>query len=374
MLRKPFTLIKIGDIQVRADLIWAFFFGLLFWMLGGSYLPTISPELGASDTWTLALASTAFLAISVAAHELGHSLTAKRLGIPVRAITLHIFGGLSQLEREPTRARDEFLIALAGPAVNLGLSVAFWGLIWAGVANVGLKLTTFGRLLATANLLLGGVNLVPALPLDGGRMIRALVWGKTGDERLGTRVGAALGRLAAALLYGWGTAMILWGDLAIGIWIMLVGWFMQAAVSAAERDLQLRSALAGLVAEDVMITDCPIARPTLTLQQFVNEVVKVTGRRNFPVSGGGPITGVISVRDIATIPLNRWADTTVGMAMTPLPKLPFVPPSMRAVEAFRQMRLRNQDQIVVLDGGSWMGMITRSHLLEQAQIHARPGP
>lgn len=121
-----------------------------------------------------------------------------------------------------------------------------------------------------------------------------------------------------------------------------------------------------------MITDCPIARPTLTLRQFVDEAVKGTGCRYFAVSGGGPITGVITVRDILRIPLVRWEDTTVGMAMTPLSELPFVPPRMQAVEAYWQMGLGNQDQIVVLDGGSWKGMITRSHLLEHAHLQPRP--
>jgi len=371
MNSKTFTLITIGGIQVQADFLWAFFFGILFFMLGGSYLPTISPELSALNTWTLALAIAAFFALSVAAHELGHSLTSIRLGIPVRAIRLHLLGGLSQLDREPTRARDEFLIALAGPAVNLGLSVAFWGLMSAGVDNVGLKLTTFGRLLATANLWLGGLNLIPVLPLDGGRLVGAVIWRITGDDKLGKRVGVALGRIAAAMLYASGAALIVWGDAANGIWVLLAGWIIQMAISSIEQDFKLRSALDGLVAEDVMTTDCLIASPTLTLQQFVDEVMKDTGCSYFAVSGGGPITGVITLRDILRIPLSYWEDTTVGMAMTPLSDLPFVSPRMQAVEAFWQMGLRNQEQIIVLDGGSWRGMITRTHLLEHARSQPR---
>ncbi len=372
MNSKTFTLIRIGGIQVQADFLWALFFGLLFIMLGSSYLPTITPELNPMNMWTLALAIAVFLALSVAAHEFGHSLTSIRLGIPVRAISLHLLGGLSRLDREPTRARHEFLIALAGPAVNLGLSVAFWGLMSAGVDNVGLKLTTFGRLLAIANLWLGGLNLIPVLPLDGGRLLGAAIWGITGDDKLGRRVAVAMGRIAAAMLYASGAALVVWGDAANGIWVLLAGWIIQMAVSSIEREYQLRSALDGLVAEDVMVTDCPIARPTLSLRRFVDEVMKDTGCSYFAVSGGGPITGVITLHDMLRIPLNNWEDTTVGMAMTPLSELPSVPPGIQAVEAFWQMGLRNQDQIIVLDDGSWRGMITRSHLLEHAQLQPRP--
>jgi Zn-dependent protease len=197
---------------------------------------------------------------SVVAHELAHSLVSQAHGIPVRDITLFIFGGVAQISEEPKRARDEFLMALAGPATSLVIAALF-GLLWLVSLPISLQLHALARWLAWINVSLALFNLIPGFPLDGGRVFRAIVWGVTGNLRRATQIATGLGRVVANGFIFWGIWQIFDGNWADGLWIAFIGWFLENAATASYRRVALQEMLASHTAREVMMTDLPAYRP-----------------------------------------------------------------------------------------------------------------
>ncbi|OGO15898.1 MAG: hypothetical protein A2Z14_14990 [Chloroflexi bacterium RBG_16_48_8] len=276
-MRNSVTLAKIFGIEIRVDLSWMLAFGVILWSLGSYYFPSTYPELSTLDVWTLAIAATTFLFVSIAAHGLGHSLVSARFGLPVGTITIFIFGGLAQMTRESQRPRDEFFIALAGPFVSLVLALSFGALGLAGLNAVGLKLVAFGRWMGTANLSLALFNLIPGFPLDGGRIFRSILWGFTGNFQRSTRIAARLGQATALGLMGWGVLQFLDGKIANDLWITLIGWFLYGAATNSLANLTLIEHFEGFTAQDIMISDCTFVSPSWTLDSFVREMAPSTG-------------------------------------------------------------------------------------------------
>ncbi|NIS80322.1 MAG: hypothetical protein GTO14_08980 [Anaerolineales bacterium] len=372
-MRNAIALAKIFGIEIRVDLTWMLAFGAILWSLGSYYFPSTYPELSTIDVWTLAIAVTTFLYVSIAAHELGHSLVSTRLGVPVTAITLFIFGGLAQMAREPRRARDEFFIAIAGPVVSLLLALGFGALSWAGPDAVGLKLAAFGRWMGIANLSLMLFNLIPGFPLDGGRVLRAFLWGMTGNFERSTKIAGFFGQVAAFGLMGWGALQILNGHLANGFWIVLVGWFLQNASVQSAANAALKAGLSGLKVREIMRNDGPAVPPSMTLERLLNEIAIPSGREWFPVSGGTQVTGVITLKEIKAIKQEYRGATTVGMAMKSLHELPAVHPDEGVYEAFEQMVMDNLSQLHVSENGNWMGVVTRESILATWRLRSKLG-
>lgn len=372
-MRKSIMLVKIFGIEIRVDLSWMLAFGVILWSLGSYYFPFTYPEMSTIDAWTLALAVTTFLYVSIAAHELGHSLVSVRLGIPVSSITLFIFGGLAQISKEPRRARDEFIIALAGPIVSLALALGFGVLGWAGQDAVGLKLTAFGRWMGTANLTLALFNLAPGFPLDGGRVLRATLWSVTGNYGRATKIASFFGQVAAFGLMGWGALQILSGHLANGVWIVLIGWFLQNSAVQSAANAALKTGLADLTVREIMHNDDPVVPPTMTLAQLLKEVAIPSGKEWFPVSSGAQVTGVITLNEIKAVEQERWGVTTVGMAMKSLDELPAIGPDEGVYEAFERMVMDNLNQLHVSEGGNWLGAVTREGIIATWRLRSKLG-
>jgi len=323
-MRNSFSLGTFFGVELRADLSWLIAFGLVAWMLSAHYFPA-NAGWSSGAALTLAVATAILLFASVVAHELGHSLVSKRLGLPVPRITLFIFGGMAQLSREPERPRDEFLIAAAGPLVSFVLALGFGALAWAGPGAVGLPLATAGRWLGTINLAFALFNLLPGFPLDGGRMLRAVVWGLTHNFKTATLTVGVTGKLIAFGIIFWGIWQIFQGNWADGLWITFVGWFIEQAATQSVARVALKDTLAGHTAREAMMSDCPHVPPAMTLQKLVDEVVLSSGRRCFPV-GGTRVTGLITLKEVRSIRRERWATTTVGTAMILLKELKAVSP------------------------------------------------
>lgn len=372
-MRNSFSLGTIFGIELRADFSWLVALVLLVWMLSAHYFPMNYVGLASDTTLALAIGTAIFSFASVVAHELGHSLVSARFGVPVPRITLFIFGGLAQLSREPERPRDEFLIAAAGPLVSFALTLVFGTLAWIGPDVVGVPLAAFGRWLGTINLGLALFNLLPGFPLDGGRILRAIVWALSRNFKRATFVAGAAGRLIAFGLIIWGLSLIFQGNWADGLWMAFIGWFIdQAAVQSVAR-VALQDMLAGHTAREAMMADCPRVGPAMTIQKLVDEAVLASGRRCFPVLGGNRVTGLITLNEIRNVPRVQWGTTTVGATMIPLKNLKTVSPDTGLFEVFEQMTEANVNQLPVVDAehGQLVGMIARDNIL--AFLQARAG-
>ena len=372
-MHNSFSLGKLFGIEIRADFSWLIGLVLLVWLLNAHYFPMTYPGWTSGAVLSAAVATAILFFLSVLAHELGHSLVSARLGMPVPRITLFIFGGLAQLSGEPKRPRDEFLISAAGPFVSLLLGLGFSALSWAGPDRVGIPLAAFGKWLGLVNLGLGLFNLLPGLPLDGGRILRALVWSRTNSFRKATIVAGWAGRVLAFGLILWGIFQVFQGNWADGLWMAFIGWFIEQAAAQSMARVALEDMLAGHTAREAMMTDCPRVSPAMTLQKLVDEVVLHSGRRCFPVVGGERITGLITLNEVTAIPRDQWVGTSVGTAMIPFKDLKSVSPNTGLFEVFQQMAEANLNQLPVVENGQFVGMVGRDGVIAFLQAHANLG-
>lgn len=304
------TGIRLGrffGIELRLDRSWFIAFFLISWLLAANQLPHNYPNWTPLAYWWIGLTASALLFASVMAHELGHAFVATRLGIPVRDITLFIFGGAARLGREPRRARDELLIALAGPAVSLLLAVSFAGLWSAGSGLAEPYRALFGWL-AAANAILGVFNLIPGFPMDGGRVVRAVLWGVTGNQRRATQTAANLGRLIAYMIIAWGVLQIFSGNLVGGIWMGFIGVFLNGSAAQAHRQAGLTSLPAGILARDLMIQSPPV-HPWDTLDVVVERMIQPNVPRCVPVVEGRAWSGLLTLAAIRRTPRHEWPVT-----------------------------------------------------------------
>ena len=293
-MRNTVSLGTLFGIELRASFSWLIAFGLLAGYLGAGYFPTTYPGWTSGARLSAVLATALLFFASLVAHELGHNLAAKRFGLSSPRITLSAFGGQSGLGGEPERPRDEFLIAAAGPLASLLLALGFGLLSWAGPDRVGLPLAAFSRWLGLANLVLALFHLLPGLPLDGGKVLRAATWGLTRNPRTATLIAGVGGRSVAFGLILWGVQLIFGGNWPVGLLVTLLGWHVDRAALESAAYAVLQNLLGGHTAREAMMTDCPRVGPTMMIQKLVDEVALTSGRSCFLVLGGTRVTGLIS--------------------------------------------------------------------------------
>ena len=362
-MRNTIRLGKVFGIEVGLDYSWFIILILITWSLAGHYLDVYqawTPEV----RWGLALLTALLFFASVLAHEFGHSVVANAVGVPVRSITLFIFGGVAQITHEPRRALHEFLIAIAGPLVSFALAITF-ALAWAAGQFLGVRsLAAVGSWLSATNLSLAVFNLIPGYPLDGGRVLRAIVWGATGNRSGATRVVGVIGQVVAWLFILGGIVLVFNGDWADGLWIAFIGWFLNSAATSSVREVGLQESLKGHTAREVMITDCPCVPPNLTLEQLVHDTILATGRRYFPVIDDGRLLGLVTVHRIKEVPRDQWPLTTVTQVMIPVERLVKTQPDEELAEVMERMASEDVNQLPVIDaGGRWVGMVARNNIL-----------
>jgi len=220
-----------------------------------------------------------------------------------------------------------------------------------------------GQWLGMINLVLALFNLLPAYPLDGGRILRAVIWGITRNYKAATLIVGGTGKLIAFGIIFWGFWLILQGDWANGLWIVLVGWFIQQAATQSLQQLTLISSLDGHTVREAMMVDCPRVSPTVTIQKLVEEIMPASGRRCFPVVGGMWVTGLITLNEIRNVPREQWATTTVGMAMVPVKELKAVSPESGLLDALEQLAQASVNQLPVMENNQVVGMIARDNIL-----------
>jgi len=363
---------KIFGISIKIHWSWFFIFALITWNLATGYFNQDDYESWSVGQRVLVgvIASILFFS-SVLAHELAHSLVARREGIPIDSITLFILGGVAHITEEPRRPGIEFRMAIAGPLCSAVLGVIC---ILAFLATTGTSepVAATALVLGLLNISLAVFNLIPGFPLDGGRVLRSIIWWRSKNLRTATKTASTIGRAVGFGLIFIGIAIALTEDWS-GLWYALVGWFLENAAATSYRQLAIRDVLAGHKVSELMYIDCPTTPSSITIEQLVQHYILNTGRSCFPVVRDSTVLGIVTMHDIKLIPRNRWATTTVGEVMTPLEKLKWVRPDDDLSYAMRIMTAGDINQLPVVENGNIVGMVARDRLLNFIDTRAELG-
>lgn len=357
-------LFSLFGFQVWVDASWLLIATLIAWTLAVAVFPTVIQGLDAVTYWWMAIAGTIGLLFSIVFHETAHSLVARRYGIEIRGITLFVFGGVAEMPGEPGSARAEFLMALAGPVSSLALSAALLASSTA-IEAVGGPRTITGVVgyLGGLNLILGLFNLVPAFPLDGGRMLRAALWAWWQDVARATRVAAAAGNGFGLLLIALGVFEVLRGDFIGGMWQFLIGMFLRAAASAGYRQTMAQRLLADVSVAQVMTPDPIAVPPDVSVESFVEEYLYRFHHREFPVARGGVPLGRIGTRQVAALDRDLWAGTAVSAVALGCTPEDIIAPDAGALQAFSQMAGSGRVHLFVVSGGRLVGIVSQHDLM-----------
>jgi len=346
-------------------------FGLLSWSLAQGYFPEEYPTLSTPAYWLLAAITSLLFFGSVLLHELGHALIALRNQIPVRGITLFIFGGVAQLERESPTPGAEFRIAIAGPAVILAMAAGFGGL-WLLDQQIP-RLAAPSIWLARINLILAVFNMIPGFPLGGGRVLRAIVWQYTGNLHRSTQVAAFSGQLIAFGFMGLGFFIALSGNFFNGLWLAFIGWFLQNAAAASSAQSNLQQSLQGVTVRQAMNDHYPTVPGTLSLNQLIEEQVLTGGHRYFFVGDNGQPRGMLTLTDVTAVPQRKWRYTTTEQVMKPMKTLICVKPDLDLIEALQIMNEANVAQVPVVDREQLVGVLSRERILHYLNLRLQLG-
>jgi Zn-dependent protease len=356
---------RIFGIEVRVSWVWAFLVaGVTF--LGSQQAAVVAPSLGAVVHLLVGIVVAVGFLVTVAAHELAHALVGRRRGVPATAVTLGVIGGLAPLSIQAPRARDEFAIGVAGPIVSLvvaGLTVVLALIAGPGggaMAALGGGLLVLGGL----NLVLGLISLLPGLPLDGGRVVRALAWGATRDRDRGNRVAATAGRVLGWSMVGGGAALVLADMVTGGLLVLLLGWMLATGSRQLDKRLRLEGLLRGHTVGEAYRADVPGLDPALTIDTFADRYEAEDGASAYPVVEGDRVLGVIGVRRLQRLGRRRFATTRAAAVMVTPPLAPFLAPGDELWSSVELMDRNGLDGLAVVDDGRLAGMVTRESIGE----------
>jgi Zn-dependent protease len=367
MFGARWRLFRVGGIPLYVDASWLLIVALLTWTLTERFQRAV-PDLAASTYWLLGLVTALAFFLCIVLHELGHALTAQQVGIPMRGITLFLFGGVTEMGGHPPSAGKEFLMAIAGPVVSAVLALALWGLAAVGArADWARPVVILLGHLALINLLVLGFNLVPAFPLDGGRVLRSILWGVMGSLRRATYWASLLGQGFAWLLIGLGFWLMIQGAWFDGLWLALIGLFLNNAARMGYQQVLVRQALQGEPVRRFMNPEPVVVPPSLDLRQWVEDYVYRYHHKTYPVGSNGHLEGVISTRDLGRFPRGEWDRHTVAEAMRPEVGAVSVPPGADALQALEQMQRTDASRLLVTEGGRLVGIISLKDLLRFLQ-------
>ena len=333
-------------------------------MLAADWLPAVIPHQSAGLYWVVAVAGAVLFIAALAAHEIAHAIVARRCGVQVRSITLWAMGGIAELEQEPPTARTDVQIAIAGPATSLAAGIVFGGAAildrsWHGPAVV----TAMLAWLSVMNVALALFNLLPGAPLDGGRILRGLLWKRSGDRQRASRAAARSGQVLGIGICAIGVLELLaWRDIG-GLWLMLIGWFLVTMARAEQQSDAAREALAGLLVRDIMLPHPDIGAAWCDVAEFTGRVVLSSHQTVFPVlSLGGDLAGVVFAGALARVPDADRATTRLGQVATPVPPAYIADPGSPASSLLSRPPLRGQLLAVVVEDRRVTGLVTTEEL------------
>ncbi len=358
---------KIAGISIYINVSWFIILVLLTWSLATGWFPIFYPGWTATTYWVISLVSALLLFVSVLLHELAHSLVARARGLSVKNITLFIFGGVSNIEQEPTSPGVEFQMAVVGPVVSLliGLLAYLLQLPFGGSKSPIVAILAY---LAVTNVLLGIFNLIPGFPLDGGRVLRSIIWKVTGSLQRATRIVTIVGQIIAYLFILWGIWQFFGGNILNGIWIGFIGWFLLSAAQSANSQVMLQSMFRGVTVSDVMNTNLVTVPANISLQRLVDEYFLPGGLRSALVMQADQLAGLITLSDIRHVPRDQWAQVPVGHAMIPLERLHVVSPQQSLNDVLPLMAGRDVNQLPVVQNGRLVGILSRDAIVRFLEV------
>ncbi|HEX6506562.1 MAG TPA: site-2 protease family protein [Chloroflexota bacterium] len=373
-MTRSFKVATIAGIEIYVDWTWLLAFAFFTWSLG-AYYDTTFHSWGHGTAYLIGAISTILLFVTVLIHELGHSFTARSLGLPVNSITLFIFGGVSNLSNEPQSPRTEFLVSFAGPLTSLILSGIFY-LLHAAAGGGSSEVSAVLGYLASVNLILAIFNLLPAFPLDGGRVFRSIVWGITGNMARSTRIAVTVSRLFAYLFIGLGLVdALVGGNFAGGLYLAFIGWFLYNSASASAQQAVMNEVLRGVDVRDVMDPAPPSIGPSVPVQSLVFDHLLDAGHRAVAIQDlDGTLLGLATLTDLRHVPQERWGTTPVSQIMTPAATLRTVAPTEDLRKAIGLLADNRYHQLPVVEQGRLVGMLNRDHVLRYLQQRQLQGP
>lgn len=323
--------------------------------------------------WAAAVLAAVLFFVTLLLHELSHAVVARRNGLVVRSITLFALGGVAHIEEDPRSAGVEFRMAAAGPATSFAIGLAClavaWSAGWRSTGDSGAAWTAIVGWLGYINVVLGAFNLIPGYPLDGGRVLRAILWARNKDAGRATRQAARVGQFVAFAFIAFGLLSAFTGAGFGGLWLAFIGWFLLEASRSSETQATFMDALRGVRVGDLMGRDCGIVEAAENLQTFVDRELLRTGRRCFVVVRDQRVAGLITPNEVRRIARAEWQARTVEDAMRPLGELRTVTPEMPASEALKIMVRDDIHQLPVVSNGHLDGLLTRAHILQAIQSH-----
>ena len=371
-----FNLGTLFGIQFKLHYTWFIIFVLITTSLSWQVFPANYSDWPVALYWITGIIASLLFFASVVAHELAHSLVGRANGIPVKSITLFIFGGVALMTKEATRPGAEFRMAVAGPACSLVIGGLFV-LLHLFTRSTIEPIAAMAYWLAYINVALAIFNLVPGFPLDGGRVFRSLWWRVTGNYRLSTQIATRVGQGVGYLFILGGILIVFLQPFGLswfsGLWLAFVGWFLENAASASYRQLQQREALQKFPASQVMTTGCSVVPPNITISQLLQKYILTSGHQCFLVADEGRLEGILMLPDIKSVPQQNWDLTQVREIMNPINKIKTVHADHDALSILEEMDENKTNQLLVASEGRVIGLITRDNLIKLLSIRSRLG-
>ena len=365
MFGKSVPIIRLLGFEIKIDPSWIIVLFLMIWSLSLGVFPQYYQGLPSTTYWWMGIFGAIGLFVSIVIHELFHSLVARRFGLSIRGITLFMFGGVAEMTEEPANAKTEFYMALAGPVTSIALGMIFYStyLILKRL-GVSMGITGIFGYLGIINWALAGFNLIPAFPLDGGRILRSILWWRKKDLRWATRIAPRMGEIFGFTLILLGVFSIFRGSFVGGIWLFLIGMFLQNASQVSMQRLMISKALEGETVRLFMKPD-PVTIPdTMTLKEAVEDYIYRYHYKMFPVVRNSKLVGCLTTRDIKVIPKEKWSTQTAGEVSKSCSIDNTIHPDTDATQALSLMNRTGNSRLMVVENDQLIGVITLKDLLQ----------
>jgi Zn-dependent protease/CBS domain-containing protein len=365
MFGKSVPIIRLLGFEIKIDPSWIIVLFLMIWSLSLGVFPQYYQGLPSTTYWWMGIFGAIGLFVSIVIHELFHSLVARRFGLSIRGITLFMFGGVAEMTEEPANAKTEFYMALAGPVTSIALGMIFYStyLILKRL-GVSMGITGIFGYLGIINWALAGFNLIPAFPLDGGRILRSILWWRKKDLRWATRIASRMGEIFGFTLIFLGVFSIFRGSFVGGIWLFLIGMFLQNASQVSMQRLMISKALEGETVRRFMKPD-PVTIPdTMTLKEAVEDYIYRYHYKMFPVVRNSKLVGCLTTRDIKVIPKEKWSTQTAGEVSKSCSIDNTIHPDTDATQALSLMNRTGNSRLMVVENDQLIGVITLKDLLQ----------
>jgi Zn-dependent protease/CBS domain-containing protein len=365
MFGKRIKLFKLLGFEVNIDLSWIIIAVLITWSLSAGLFPYLYPGLERQTYWIMGVVGALGLFASIVAHEFCHSIVARRFGMPMKGITLFIFGGVAEMGDEPPTAKAEFSMAIVGPISSFALAVIFYLVYRAGVIG-GWDTPVNGVIyyIAYINAILAAFNLLPAFPLDGGRVLRSILWGAKGNLRWATRVSSSIGAAFGIGLIILGIFQFIYGNVIGGVWMFLIGMFLRNAAQMSYQQLLVRKALEGEKVSRFMNTNPVAVQDSITVEQLVEDYIYKHHYKMFPVMSGDKLVGCITTRQVKEIPREAWSRETIREAAGQCSPENTISPDTDAIKALGLMTQSGVSRMLVVEDGRLVGIVTLKDLLD----------